>query len=677
MPSQNISSDSAILSALRENNPFDTPPVVRAQNIWSESFPDIPSLNAKASNAVFEILRKVKSPNSDSNRVASMVFTAEKGVGKSHVISRIRKQLINEGKTVFIYAGADKYGDLDYINALFQRSVAESMEQIGSEGVTQWQDVATLIVTEALRARKKNATILSGKELVEKFDQIYYRYRDKGKDLVAELTRSIRQLKPNTDPYLLKAIIWTLSQERSSYAVKWLAGEQLDTQDAADLRLPTQDKSESERDALAITAVSKIFSLVSEYKSILICFDELDTIAVNSDGLVTEIVVLDLVKKLFDLIEQSQQSEGVVLLTAVLNHRWEHVTKRTNASADKIASDGVLNLEYLKADTTCELAAVNLKKFYSRKGIIPPTPIYPFEEEEISTFGEGRPLPREALAWLSIKLNEKINKVSLLPPPISYREKMERAYQNALAQFNDDVLDDNNSIASAIEFCFKKIIEIDKIKNQPIEGVIIKSVEEVTPKRENSGWLNCKIIGEENGEPVVIGISVIQQTHGLSVGAGFRRLLDTETFGLSRGCLVRSRARKIQRNWDSYEYYQQLVSQGGEWVDLIDEDIKPLLALQYIYSNHGKFDLSVKRLNSFSFTRNLLQTNPLIREILSRPEGVIAEEALEGEEIQHLNESFDLHELENELMEDLADEPILNETEVRSNLQEFVEALSA
>ena len=234
-------------------------------------------------------------------------------------------------------------------------------------------------------------------------------------------------------------------------------------------------------------------------------------------------------------------------------------------------------------------------------------------------------------------------------------------------------------IASALRFGFQKIVEIDRIKDQPLEGVVLKSVEDIAPKSKNGGRLNFKVVGEESGQPVVIGISVLQDTHGLSVGAGFRRLLDTETFGLTRGCLVRSRELKIKRNWDSYEYYQRLIEAGGEWVDLKEEEIKPLLSLQYVYEQHEKFDLSIRRLDSLAFTRNLLQSNPLIKEILSRPEGAVVEEALEGDELEHLSDSVDLEKFESDLANDLAvndDGDGEKEAEVQIDLQEFAEALA-
>ena len=75
----------------------------------------------------------------------------------------------------------------------------------------------------------------------------------------------------------------------------------------------------------------------------------------------------------------------------------------------------------------------------------------------------------------------------------------------------------------------------------------------------------------------------------------------------------------------------------GEWVDLREEELKPLLALKYIYDNHEKFEISIKRLDSFAFIQKLLVNNLLIKEILSKPEGQVYEESLEGQELAHLH----------------------------------------
>lgn len=669
--SQKVSAESAILSALSANNPFERPPVVKEQNIWGESFPDIPSLNAKASDSVFDALGKVRAANSSLEKVTSVVFTADRGVGKSHVIKRIRQRLQASSEGVFIYASADRYGDLNLVNALFQQSIAESLEQQGGEGVTQWQEIATLIVSEALRARKPSVKLPAPPGLVSRFDHVYRKNHIKGKDLVSELTKVVRKLKPGVDPYILRALVWTLSEERGSLAVKWLAGEQIEAQDAIDLRLPPNNKTETEVNASAPSKIAELISLIGEYKSVVICFDELDTIAADENGYMASFVILDLVKRLFDSVSQSEKAKGVLTLSVLLPDLWRQVTQTKFASAEKLSAYGdPISLEYLKPETARELCAVTLKKFYSKKGLVPPTPTYPFEEVEIEAFGKGRPSAREGLKWFASELNEKLKVVN---PVVSPTERFERAYKNAIAQFDTEDLDSNEHVASALRFGFQKILEIEKIRDQPIEGVTIKSLEEITPKSKNNGRLHFKIVGEEEGESVVIGLGVVQDAHGLSVGAAFKRLLDTGTFGLSRGCLVRSRDRRIKRNWDSFEYYQQLVAAGGEWVDLLAEEIKPLLALQYVYEHHDKFDLTIKRLDSFAFTRNLLKDSPILKEILSRPEGTVVEEALEGDERQVLNTDIDPDDTNLSQMLSIDDEE--PEDEIKADFEELAVAV--
>ena len=635
------------MAALQANNPFEKPPVVKEQNIWGESFPDVSSLNAHASDAVFKALEKVRSSDSSLDKATSIVFTADRGVGKSHVIKRIRKRLQSEGQTIFVYASADKYGDLNFVNCSFQQSVAASLEQQGSEEVSQWQEIAALVVIDALKASNPEAKIPSTADLAARFDRAYQQSRIKGRDLIADLTKAIRKIRPSIDPYIIRAIIWTLSEERGPLAVKWLAGEQLDAQDAIDLRLPNNQQGEKEREAHALSIVSKILSIIGEYRSICVCFDELDTIACNDLGLPTAVIIADLVRKLFTTLQQSKDGKGIVILTVLLPDIWNILSQDAEVSAkDKVASDGkAISLKNASLDSISELVSLWLAPFYAARDLVPFTPLYPFEQAELTEYSKGRPYMREALKWCASRVNEKIESFTPADKPKTPTERFDFAYNNALEQFSEVYLDDNDAIAATLLFCLQKIIDNKHTCDTPIEDVVIQSIEEVTPKSKNGGYINFKIVGIENDQPVSIGVEVLQHTHGLAVGAGFRRLLDCETFGLSRGCLVRSRERKLKRNWDSYEYYQQLIAQGGEWVDLIEDEIKPLLALQYVYERHEKFDVSVRRLDSFAFVQKLLTENALIGEILSRPAGNLAEEALEGRERQPLHSEEESQEI--------------------------------
>jgi hypothetical protein len=139
------SSSSADLDNLiKSQNPFDRPLVVRSQDVWGKGFPDVPSLNAHASDAVFEAIEKVRI---GQRQVIGITITAEKGLGKSHIISRIRHRLQAEGSALFVYMS--ECGDLNRIKTEFLRTLATSLKQMGSQGVSQWRELATALVNEA------------------------------------------------------------------------------------------------------------------------------------------------------------------------------------------------------------------------------------------------------------------------------------------------------------------------------------------------------------------------------------------------------------------------------------------------------------------------------------------------------------------------------------------------
>jgi len=236
-----LSTSNGIIEILRNHNPFNIPSVVKGQNIWGDSFPDANSFNAHASDAILQALKRVESTNSSLEKVLSAVITAERGLGKTHLIRRIRKQSQSIGKTIFVYASADEYGDLDLINSAFLRSFSESLDKFVGDGITQWQRVAYAMMKDALKTTNSNAFIPSIEEIINKFDRLFYANLKKGKNIVSELTKAVRKSKVGSDPYITRAIIWTLSEDRGMLAVKWLAGETLEVQDSVDLGLPANN----------------------------------------------------------------------------------------------------------------------------------------------------------------------------------------------------------------------------------------------------------------------------------------------------------------------------------------------------------------------------------------------------------------------------------------------------
>jgi hypothetical protein len=221
------------------------------------------------------------------------------------------------------------------------------------------------------------------------------------------------------------------------------------------------------------------------------------------------------------------------------------------------------------------------------------------------------------LTWCS--KNFKVLDTPTLQAP---KDLVEIEYNKALISVENSLktlLDEKITLADALWLSFSTII------GQTLENVKIMSLEKIKcSASEKSYSMDFKIIGEENGNPVKIGVMVLQIPSGMGVQAGLKRLIDYPKFKITRGCLVRSKeingsAAKAQ------EYLSALLSPqlGGEWVKLTGDNIKTLLAIRSVYFSRENYDFTEAAIFDFIARKKLVVDNYIIREILSDPSGQI------------------------------------------------------
>ncbi|HEY9850065.1 MAG TPA: hypothetical protein V6D28_11440 [Leptolyngbyaceae cyanobacterium] len=586
-----ISNASQIEDLIRSHNIFDGHQVVKKSQVWGESFPDVSSINSHASDAVFEAIGQVRRGQC---QVRGITITADKGLGKSHILSRIRHRLQSERDILFIYMS--EYEDLNKIKKEFLQTLASSLKQAGSDNITQWQEVAAALVNEAYKVYNKSYT---PKQLVNRFPSALA----KNPNILDSLISILLQSKSDVDPYLIKAIFWTLSQAHTPFATKWLSGEELAQSQADGMGLPTIAVDSSKM-------LCQILDLIGDYKIPLICFDEVDGAGCDSNGSTRPQVVASLVKDFYNQIKRG------IFLTAMYPATWEfQVAYMTDANAviDRMADFSAgkpIGLRNLNYDDIVGLISQRLKKLFEDNAINPPNPVYPFEEDELKKLARQGLNAREVLTWCAerIKKGKGPNPVEL-----AFKEEFENL---------TDFMDDEDKIAQALIFSFNRII------GQTIEGVRVDKIEApVTPRTNN---IDFKVIGEENGNKVKIGVAVIQASGGVGISSGLKTLTEYQTYDLTRGCFVRSKTipptAKVAE-----QYRQKLVNeQGGEWVMLKEEEIKPLLAIWSVYQSRESRDLNEKEIFNFinekALEKQLGASNFLIQEILSDPSGEVPQD---------------------------------------------------
>lgn len=602
-----------LINAIKNHNPFEGRLVVRNHNIWGQGFPDVPSLNAHASDTVYEAIEKVRNRQ---RQVVGLTITAERGLGKSHVISRIRHRLQVDGSALFVYMS--QCNNLNRIKVEFLRTLANSLKQIGSQGVTQWRELATALINEAY---KKNYT---PQHLVNQFPGALV----KNAKLVETLRDKVLSIKTDIEnPDILTAILWTLSPDPGYevFANNWLSGSNLPQSKADAMGLANISAEDKEADAF--NTIRQILDLISDYKPIVVCFDEMESAGCNDAGFTGPQVTALLAKDLYDKIKQG------ILVTSIYPETWTHQVKvlpYAQAVVDRIG-EKVIDLKHLNSEDVVALVSGWLEDFYQEKGLTPPHPVYPFDEEKLRALGKERPIVRKVLQWCAENFQPAV-KDDGETGKIKPKDPVEPVYNQqvtALETTIQDYMEDKTTLAQAIRLGFSALI------GETVENVEIVDIVDVQARAADRGFIDFKIKGRENGKDVKIGVAVLQDSGGKIVGATLRRLIRYKDFDLTRGCLVRSK--QINKGAaQAQQCLSQLLSKdlGGEWVLLKSEDIKPLLALHFVMKGREDYELSEQQILDFIRQKGIAIENYIIREILSDPSGQVPEDAVDEESNQ-------------------------------------------
>jgi hypothetical protein len=591
----------ALNHAIKNENPFDRPLVVRSHDVWEQNFPDVPSINAHVSNSVFQTIDQIRAGQLS---VIGITIKAERGLGKSHLISRIRHHLKVEGGSFFVYMS--EYGDLDRINSKFLDTLASSLKQIGNQGVMQWRELATALVNEAIN---KSYT---PQQLTSRFPGALAQ----NPKLVDNLTAKVLQLKSNIEnPYLIQAILWTLAPDKVSFAINWLSGRDLAQSQADAMGLPS--RSQEDKEAEALQTVCQILDLIGDYRTLVICFDELESTDCNERGFTRAQVAAILAKDLYGKIKSG------VLMMAMYPLTWTNQIRampEAQAVTDRIGNK-IFDLNPLNADGVVAVVSQWLRDFYEKKGLTPPTSVYPFNEGELRELGKEKPIVRAVLKWCAENWGK---------PPVDPLHKVEMAFNKELAALDgkiDDYLEDNATLADALRLGFLTVI------GETIERVQIQRIEDVQAKGADKGYLHFRIVGQEDGRVVKIVVAVVQNSSAKFVSAALKRLIDYEKFDMTRGCLVRTKA--VNPKTKGQEHLDQLLSKklGGEWVMLRSEDIKPLLAMRFISKAREDFEVTEEQIKALIARDKIVVNNNLIREVLSDPSGQLPEGLVDEESV--------------------------------------------
>jgi hypothetical protein len=591
---------------VERHNPFDRSLVVKSHDVWTSKFPDVPAINGHISSAIFKGIEQVRSGERD---VLGITIISEKGLGKSHLISRLRRQIKQDGSAFFVYMSETDYTDLNRINSMFLSTLAQSLQQEGSSGARQWQELAALLLNEIFKVNYKT----------EKWIDSFPKKLATIPNLVTRLTDKTCQLKPDIiNPDVIQAIFWTLIPNMQLFAVNWLSGKSLGKARAEAMDLPENDEGDREVNALAMA--TQILDLIGNYRTIVICFDEIEPNNSNSQGLTTPQVLASLAKDLYSKIKSG------ILIMAANPQTWHYhikVMPQSESVIDRIG-EKIFDLQYLNSDDVVALISAWLQPFYAKHGSIPPSPIYPFNDVDLRALGAERPIVRKVLKWCAENWQ--------VSAPVDEFHGIEVAFQEQLLALGNtiaDRMDDSHLISKALRLAF------ESTKGMTIDGVLVKYIQEIKVTSADKGYLDFRIVAQDRSGTHKIGVCILQNSVTKFVSAAIKRLADYHKFSFTRGCLVRSKDVKPKTH-GRIILDDLIANRGGEWVVFKPEDIKPLLAILAVYDACEDYEFSQPKIIEFMQKAKIAENNYLIKEILSDPSGEIPVDAIDEDSLLSL-----------------------------------------
>ncbi|HIK30427.1 MAG TPA: hypothetical protein IGS17_01445 [Oscillatoriales cyanobacterium M59_W2019_021] len=595
------SSIQAINAAMQKDNPFEGHSTVSEREIWGRACPDLLELNIHASTVIWQAIKQVGSP---LHSVRAIAFLAEPGMGKSHLLSRIRHQLQARGNGLFIYINAQQFTDTSLIRQQFLYAIVNSLKYTGSQGIMQWQELALFPLEQALSISRSDSLRLDPKRLIEKLNE---QSLAKNQAWINQVTDILFKAQPDIEnPDLLRAIIWMLCNSQAPYARHWIAGRSIAQWKLDEVGL--SDRTGENREALAWEMTVQLLQTICQYLPVVIAFDRLESDDINEAVVKKEQVVASLIKRLSDNLCQMQYPYGVVLVSTMTPMTWyEKIIPFLGKFSNYVSGPNEpISLSSIDSHTLREVLAQWLVDFYLENHLIPSNPLYPFEYYQIQALIRENLTLKDAIDWFADNFK---------PIEVDPIEKVERVFQQLLERNWFLSLHSDFEIANALSFSFQTLV------GQTIAQFKIERVtDEIEPKQENQNYIQFKIVGIQKERRSSIGIAVSQSRNGRTVGAVLKRLLRGDVFGLTRTCLIRSKTLKISPTWKAYPEFETWQNrERGLWVDVNLKEMIPLLVLCEMYERCELYQLTEAQILEFIDRTQILDNHPTLEAIVQPP----------------------------------------------------------
>jgi hypothetical protein len=383
---------------LRSPNPFDN---IRSVNFWHEQQQPEPTVDSIHQEAIATIDATLDQVAHD-HHTRTLILDGDAGSGKTYLLGRLKKAFNH--KAFFAYI--PPFPQSDYIWRHILRYTVDSLVQV-PDGQTDSQ--LLLWLNSVLSGLRQRSII----DKITKHDVFDLLRSDRG-NFVEQLKTPYKKAGIYNAEKFFGVLHDLTNAELYPIACEWLRGDDLSEESLQALHL----KSSIDTEQAAREVLANFSRIAGDTQPIVLCFDQLNSIARLPDGSINLQALFDINTKIHD------EDNNFLVIISINTDIWKQYKSRIDQSdkprVERQVSLGLINLEQAES-----LLASRLYSLHHQANPQPPSSIYPLTRQYLEVgFPGGKTNPRESLI-LGRDIFQKYKqwlgdgcKPSPFPPPI-------------------------------------------------------------------------------------------------------------------------------------------------------------------------------------------------------------------------------------------------------------------
>lgn len=355
---------------LKSTNPFDN---YRSVNFWhkqQDSEPTVESIHQDAIAAIEETLSQV----ARDHRTRTLKIEGDPGSGKTYLLGRVKRTL----NTKAFFAYIPPFPQSDYLWRHILRYTVDSLIQV-PEGQQNSQLLLWLKSLSIFKQQTRKSKPLN--------KNVWNWLRGDKQKFIKELRDSYQQAGINNADNFFGVLYNLTNPELYPLACEWLRGDDLSEESLEALGV----KHSIDTEEAAYEALANFGRISTETQPIVLCFDQLESIACLPDGSLNLQALFNANTKLHD------ENNNFLIIISIITNTW----KQGEGSIDQSHKDRIDKNVYLKAinlEQAESLWAARLHPLHSGAKPQPDSHIYPLTQQYLEEeFPGGKTTPRNAL----------------------------------------------------------------------------------------------------------------------------------------------------------------------------------------------------------------------------------------------------------------------------------------